>query len=338
MSLSPACMTWRLLSDARHQLAALALCPLGTDPGTGEGAGTDADSTPPYPDLSGICQKVPCLLVQEDAQRLPSGQLDALLAAGCTIAASQMIGKVDAVTLQPEPASAKYFAGDWYLQAPGKLAAKQGGSRALALKLAQLIANDAETREIEEIFRQDPALAYNLLKLVNSAGLGCTRSIDSFAQAILFLGRRQLRRWLNLLLFAAKKEDARSALLLARVAVRACMLEQLSREMGYDKEGQERAFMVGMFSLLGVLFGMPLADVLQPLKLDKELTQALLARQGELGALLQAVEALEQGEQAQVHALLAPLLPGEVHLDRLWLDAHVWMLDLVRDQGGSRGG
>lgn len=336
MSLSPVCMTWRLLSDARYQLAALALRPLGT--GTGAGGGTDVDSAPPYPDLSGICQKIPCLLVQEDAQRLPSGQLDALLAAGCIVASPQMIGKVDPVTLQPEPADARYFVGDWYLQAPVKLAGKQGGSRALALKLAQLIANDAETREIEEIFRQDPALAYNLLKLVNSAGLGCTRSIDSFAQAILFLGRRQLRRWLNLLLFAAKKEDARSALLMARVSVRACMLEQLSREMGYDKEEQEHAFMVGMFSLLGVLFGMPLADVLQPLKLDKELTQALLARQGELGALLQAVEALEQGEQARVHALLDPLLPGEVQLDRLWLNAHVWMLDLVRDQGGSRGG
>lgn len=249
-----------------------------------------------------------------------------------------MIGSVDATTLQPEPASAKYFVGDWYLQAPGKLAARQGGSRALALKLAQLIANDAETREIEEIFRQDPALAYNLLKLVNSAGLGCTRSIDSFAQAILFLGRRQLRRWLNLLLFAAKKEDARSALLMARVAVRACMLEQLSREMGYDKEEQERAFMVGMFSLLGVLFGMPLADVLRPLKLDKDLTQALLERQGELGTLLQAVEALEQGEQERVQSLLDSLLPGEVDLDLLWLNAHVWMLDLVRDQRGGRGG
>ena len=328
MSLSPVCMTWRLLSDARYQLAALALWPLGTG----------ADSTPPCPDFSEICQKVPCLLPQEDAQRLPSVQLDALLAAGCTVASPEMIGRVDPVTLQPAPADAKYFAGDWYLQAPVKMAGKQGGSRALALKLAQLIANDAETREIEEIFRQDPALAYNLLKLVNSAGLGCTRSIDSFAQAILFLGRRQLRRWLNLLLFAAKKEDARSALLMARVAVRASMLEQLAREMGYDKEEQEHAFMVGMFSLLGVLFGMPLADVLQPLKLDKELTQALLARQGELGALLQAVEALEQGEPARVLTLLEPLLPGEVHLDRLWLNAHVWMLDLVRDQGGSRGG
>ncbi len=334
MSLSPACMTWRFLSDARYQLAALALCPLGT----AEGTGTDVDSTPPYPDLSGICQKIPCLLVQEDVQRLPSGQLDAVLAAGCIIASPEMIGRVDADTLQPEPAGAKYFFGDWYLQAPAKLTGKQGGSRALALKLAQLIANDAETREIEEVFRQDPALAYNLLKLVNSAGLGCTRSIDSFAQAILFLGRRQLRRWLNLLLFAAKKEDVRSALLMARVSVRACMLEQLSREMGYDKEEREHAFMVGMFSLLGVLFGMPLADVLQPLKLDKELTQALLARQGELGALLQAVEALEQGEKARVHALLAPLLPGEIHLDRLWLNAHVWMLDLVRDQGGRSGG
>ncbi|MBK7002711.1 MAG: HDOD domain-containing protein [Rhodoferax sp.] len=329
MSLSPARMTWRLLSDARYQLAALALCPLGT----GEGTGTDADATPPYPDLS-QSSKIPCLV----AKKMPAPAIGALMPAGCGVASREMIGSVDAVTLQPEPASAKYFAGDWYLQAPGKLAGKQGGSRALALKLAQLIANDAETRQIEEIFRQDPALAYNLLKLVNSAGLGCTRSIDSFAQAILFLGRRQLRRWLNLLLFAAKKEDARSALLLARVAVRACMLERLFREMGYDKEGQERAFMVGMFSLLGVLFGMPLADVLRPLKLDKDLTQALLERQGELGTLLQAVEALEQGKQAQTHALLEPLLPGEVHLDRLWLDANVWMLDLVRDQGGRRGG
>ena len=314
-------LSLRLLSDAQHRLAALQIFPL-------DAAGVEPSS---YPHLAAVCALLPCLIEPHDAQRLAPPALDALLASGCAVARAGAIGILDTSGAPPQPPGASYLGGNWYLQPPSTPSAHQTGSRALALKLAQMIASDAETREIEEVFRHEPTLAYSLLRLVNSAAIGNGRRIDNFAQAILLLGRRQLRRWLNLILFSSQKEDARSAMLLARVALRARTLEQLAKAAGYDKEAQERAFMVGMFSLLGVLFGMPLQAVLQPLKLDPELSRALLLRQGEIGRLLTAVEALECGDPTQALALMEAMQAEPVDLDVLSIDAHVWMLGLISD-------
>jgi EAL and modified HD-GYP domain-containing signal transduction protein len=161
------------------------------------------------------------------------------------------------------------LSGDWYLAPPPKSTPTQAASRALSLKLMQLVATDADTCEIEAIFRQEPVLAYHLLRLVNSLGVGVGRHISSFSQAI---------RWLNLMLFAASRDDYRSAMLIARVAVRARSMELLAKAVGLDRWHQEQAFMVGMFSLLGVLFGMPLPEILSPLKLSDLLDDAHCSR------------------------------------------------------------
>ncbi|MDV7395470.1 HDOD domain-containing protein, partial [Arthrospira platensis SPKY1] len=84
----------------------------------------------------------------------------------------------------------------------------------------QLVAQDAETHELEEVLRQDAGLAYQLLRLVNSPAIGVRREVTSFSQALLMLGRQQLKRWLNLLLFAAREDDPRSAMLMAHVVLR----------------------------------------------------------------------------------------------------------------------
>ncbi|WP_377704056.1 EAL and HDOD domain-containing protein [Pseudoduganella sp. UC29_71] len=233
------------------------------------------------------------------------------------------------------PAGAVLVEGRWPLAPPPKAVGAQAASRALALQLVQLVSNDGDTHEIEALLRRDPTLSYHLLKLVNSLGMGSSRRVSSFAQAILILGRQQLRRWLNLMLFSAREGDLRSPMLLAKVAVRAHALELLARGTGLGKAQQEQAFMVGMFSLLGVLFGMPLDEVLAPLTISEAVQQALLEKQGELGELLALVEAAERGDFAAVAGRLeaAQLEPAE--FNRVVAEAHLWMLSVATDRAGS---
>jgi EAL and modified HD-GYP domain-containing signal transduction protein len=233
------------------------------------------------------------------------------------------------------PAGAVLVEGRWPLAPPPKAVGAQAASRALALQLVQLVSNDGDTHEIEALLRRDPTLSYHLLKLVNSLGMGSGRRVSSFAQAILILGRQQLRRWLNLMLFSAREGDLRSPMLLAKVAVRAHALELLARSTGLGKPQQEQAFMAGMFSLLGVLFGMPLAEVLAPLTISEAVQQALLEKQGELGELLALVEAAERGDFAAVAGRLeaAQLEPAE--FNRVVAEAHLWMLSVATDRAGS---
>ena len=225
--------------------------------------------------------------------------------------------------------------GDWYMEAPPKASGAQAASRALSLQLAQLIAADAHTNEIEALLRKDPTLSYHLLRLVNSLGMGLGRRITSFSQAILILGRQQLRRWVNLMLFAARQGDVRSGMLLARVAVRGRMLEQLSRARGLDKQAQDQAFITGMFSLLGVLFGMPLSEVLAPLSMSNTVHDALLDYKGELGWMLRLCEAFEDGNFGAVAGHLEALPLGVAEFNAAAVDANLWMLGALDGGQGS---
>lgn len=233
------------------------------------------------------------------------------------------------------PPTVAWVAGRWCLAPPAKALGPQAASRALALQLVQKVAADADTHEIEALLRQDPTLSYHLLRLVNSLGMGTGRRITSFSQAILILGRQQLRRWLNLMLFAARQGDLRSAMLLSRVAVRARTLEQLAKSRGFDKTIQEQGFMTGMFSLLGVLFGLPLGEVLAPLAISDAVQGALLEHSGELGAMLRLVEHAEDGDfEAMAGELAAMQVPSEEY-NRVVADAYVWMLGVVKESKGS---
>lgn len=173
----------------------------------------------------------------------------------------------------------------------------QSPSRLLLMKLLGLVTRDAETWELEQIFKQEPRLAFDLLRLVNSASMGLQTKIASFRQAIAILGRRQLQRWLQLLMFAPSKEGAGAAgILMQQAAIRGRLLELLSGEQGAAADYREQAFLVGLFSLLDVLMGMPLAELLKSLPLVDAVEQALLHRAGSLGQLLTLAEQAEARE------------------------------------------
>lgn len=165
-----------------------------------------------------------------------------------------------------------------------------GSSRRRILTLLGLLARDAETHELEQQIRQDPTLAYHLLKLVNSAAFAVSTRITSFTQAITMLGRRQLQRWLQLLLYARQQPDGLPNLLLPLAARRGAQLESLCGQHGGGRDDQDLAFMTGVFSLLDRLLHMPMREIAAELSLPDDVRGALVAREGRLGAWLTLTE------------------------------------------------
>lgn len=192
-----------------------------------------------------------------------------------------------------------WFAGDYALQhARQKSTPEDATSRRRVLALLGLLARDADAHELEVPLKQDPSLSYHLLKLVNSAAFGFTAPISSFSQAISLLGRRQLQRWLQLLLYARQQDDGKIHALLPLAAVRAAQMEALCQLRGGDRDAQDLAFMAGVFSLLDVLLGMPMQAIIPSLNLAPEVSAALLERNGELGNLLALVESATPSPEA----------------------------------------
>jgi EAL and modified HD-GYP domain-containing signal transduction protein len=333
MNLPPPLLFLHLLADRKLKPDAVML-------GFGDGD-SDSDSMQAlvaHPDFSALVTELPCLVSAADASRLPADLLQSLQDAGCQLLTDDPVHRSDEQYRPALPVAARWLSGDWYLAPPAKPVGNQAASRALALKLVQLVAADADTREIEDVFRRDPVLAYHLLRLVNSLGMGMEKRISSFSQAILILGRQQLKRWLNLLLFSASKDDHRSAMLLARVAVRARSMELLAKATGLDRAKQDQAFMAGMFSLLGILFGLPLVEVIEPLHLGDVLSGALLRHEGETGGLLQAIKAAESADSASLNVLLDGLQIAATGFNQINLEAHRWMLDVIRDKQDATDG
>ncbi len=181
-------------------------------------------------------------------------------------------------------------------------------TRLKLLRLLSLVVQDADTREIEEIFRQEPKLSYNLLRLVNSVAVGPKTPITGFHQAITVLGRRQLQRWLQLLIYANQfTQGCQPNPLLQLAAARGRQMEVLVATQPADPDlpdPGEAAFMVGIFSLLDTLLRMPMGEVLASLPVAPPIAQALAERGGLLGSLLSAVTAADAGDLETAARLL----------------------------------
>jgi EAL and modified HD-GYP domain-containing signal transduction protein len=196
-----------------------------------------------------------------------------------------------------ERAGFAWFSGDYPLQrASANADIGDAASRRRLLALLALLGRDADSRELEALLKQDAALSFHLLKLVNSAAFAVNTRITSFGQAINLLGRRQLQRWLQLLLYARQQEDGLPNLLLPLAALRGAQMEELSRCAGDDRGFQDLAFMTGVFSLLDRLFGTPMEALVADLGLPTDVAAALLRREGLLGRRLRLVDAAPDGE------------------------------------------
>jgi EAL and modified HD-GYP domain-containing signal transduction protein len=186
-----------------------------------------------------------------------------------------------------------------YPRFPGADDSKTDGTtRKRLLALLGLLARDADSVELEALIKQDPALSYHLLKLVNSASFAPGFSIDSFGHAIHLMGRRQLQRWLQLLLYARGQDDAALHPLLPMAAQRGAQMEALCKISGGDTLQQDLAFMVGVFSLLDVLLQMSMQEIVATLSLRIEVAMALQQRSGALGQMLALVENADVTEEA----------------------------------------
>lgn len=204
-----------------------------------------------------------------------------------------------------------------FLLMRSKETAKPDMTRLNLLQLLSLVSQDADTGALEEIFRKEPKLSYSLLRLVNSAALNLRTPVNSFAQAIALLGRRQLQRWLQLLVYADPGNDQRINPLLQWAAMRGRLMElslpQISPACSADGDA---AFMAGTFSLLDVLLNLPMEEILAQLPIADEIKAALLERSGPLGELLSAIEAADHRRTEAASKLLTGLgITAASHID-----------------------
>lgn len=206
------------------------------------------------------------------------------------------------------------------------------------MKLLQQLNEDWDIDEVEDTFRENPSLTFNLLKLVNSVMIGLREKIKNIRHAIMILGINHLRRWVQLALFAGKDDRGLNSPLLEMAAVRGRLMELLTMQrtgQGRTSDLVETAFLTGILSLLDALYETPMEHVVESLNLSEDMADALLRREGQLGQLLELSEKLEKTDFVAVQKLLDSL---SISLDQLLaaqLDAFNWRNSIVQGQRRS---
>lgn len=209
-------------------------------------------------------------------------------------------------------------------------------SRSVLLHLLQQSVSDAGNAEIEATFKQAPELSYKLMRLVNSVGIGSRYEIRSLSHALVILGRRQLQRWLQVLLFAHHGAGDFPSPLLHMAAARGKFLELLCEQRRELQELCDQAFMTGILSLLDTLLEMPMQEAIADIALPAVVREALLGKHGPLGQMLRLAEALERAETEQVASLLdAHDLCSTALLPQLQIAALSWSTGLGTTAAGS---
>jgi EAL and modified HD-GYP domain-containing signal transduction protein len=164
------------------------------------------------------------------------------------------------------------------------------------LHLISLVRNQASTNEIEEVLKRDPTLSFHLLRFINSAGFGMRSEVTSFKHAVMLLGLARLFKWAALLMTTSQSNDTASAVG-GMAVVRGRLMELLAIEV-LPAEECDNAFVVGVFSLLDTILGVPMHTALEGVGLPASVTGALLNRTGPLAGFLELTLACESGDDA----------------------------------------
>jgi EAL and modified HD-GYP domain-containing signal transduction protein len=186
---------------------------------------------------------------------------------------------------------------------------KLNPSQLTLMRLLGLLMEDADTGKVEQAFKLEPGLTINMLRLTNSVGSGMAARITSLRHAITVLGRRQLQRWVQLLIYTNPQGGVQTVNpLLQLAATRGHLMELLAERLQpKNREFADHAFMVGIMSLMPALLGVEITEILDQLPVVPRVKQALTAYGGQHGELLRLIEATEQTDPAATEEALRQL-------------------------------
>ncbi len=198
------------------------------------------------------------------------------------------------------------FRGPFFKEPEYRRDRQLGSNEVARLNLFRLLeAQDLDVKILSEAIRSDVSVSFRLLSYLNSAWFGFRHNIQSIDQAIVLLGWVKLKSWLRAVLFVdlAGKEEVPQELA-ALSLQRGRFLELLGTEVDYWGFNPSSLFLLGLFSLMDSILGMPMEKVVELLPLDAKLKAALRHDpNNEYRSLIALLESLEDGDWPALETL-----------------------------------
>jgi c-di-GMP-related signal transduction protein len=219
------------------------------------------------------------------------------------------------------------FQGYFFARGSKQSARRVNAPRQALLNLLRLLSSDPSVAQLEAELKLNPVLVMHLMRLANSGEASIGRKVATLRDAINATGTNRIARWTQLLLYAdGRKVRLEDDPLVQLAATRARFMELASARLSHaNRKVVDGAFLTGVFSLVDAVFGDTLENTLEALTLASHIRAAILRREGQLGTLLRAVEALEHGDWDALDRASAGLAPlGSAELAELAITAAAW--------------
>ena len=175
------------------------------------------------------------------------------------------------------------------------------------------------TIKLEKIIETDVAITYKLLRYINSATFYLLTKVDSIRQAIIYLGEKEIRRFVTLVIVSELASEKPTELVRLSL-VRARFCELLAESCQYSQKASE-LFLLGLFSMIDAILDTTMARMMDKLPLSAEIKKALVLQQGPFVPFLQAVIAYEQGNPEDCLQALQVLQVDLENVYAMYLDA-----------------
>jgi EAL and modified HD-GYP domain-containing signal transduction protein len=188
------------------------------------------------------------------------------------------------------------------------------------VELIRRVDKEEPADRLEQVLKNDPTLAFKLMRYINSPAFGLRVEISSFRHALMLLGYQRLKRWLALLLASASKDSNMKPVMFAAVR-RGLLMEELARSNSSDEEMRNEMFICGVFSLLDKMMQQPFAELLKTIPVPQRVYQALVESGGPFQPYMDVVNAVEQESLFDIRAAADALLMSVTEINRAELRA-----------------
>ena len=195
--------------------------------------------------------------------------------------------------------------------------------------LLNKLRQDADTKEIVSLLKQDAAITLRLLRYINSAANGLREHVSSIERALVLLGRAPLQRWLSLMLCASNHRQPRSAAVLETALVRARTMELLAASC--PAAVREAMFLTGLLSLIDVILQQPMDHALGALAIDPDIHDGISGESGPYALTLDLARACESMNAERVIAAAAACDVDPEQASACYMEALTWTLTLQNE-------
>ncbi|HIQ49385.1 MAG TPA: HDOD domain-containing protein [Aquifex aeolicus] len=159
------------------------------------------------------------------------------------------------------------------------------------LRLMSSLSNAKSLKQIAEIISSDVGMAVKFLQFVNSAYFLRRKKIEDIQHAVSYIGLENLKKFV-LLVALNEYLKLEKPQLWKKSLIRAHIAEELTKR--HSPHLSEKAFLVGLFSLLDEILGVDIPSFLKDLNIDEEVVKAFTGENSSFKKILEISAQLEE--------------------------------------------